>query len=112
MNPQTPGQQPMQSFTDAHNAIYNGLRDTLQKYVAAGVPGMDKVTDALNKQHQQGMMNYQPAPIKPVAATQTPQQAPNISQVQRQQAGNLNNLMTQIRQKNTLSLPNGYSSYA
>ena len=109
MNPNSATQQPMMPFTDAHNTIYNGLRDTLMKYHAAGVPGMDKVVDALNKQHQEGMTNYQPPAIKPVAATQTP---PSTSQIERQQAGSLNSLMTQIQQKNTPSLPNGYGSYS
>lgn len=106
---QTQQQQPM-AFTDAHNAVYNGLRDTLQRYVAQGVPGMDKVVDALNKQHTANMANYQPTQTRrPMAATQMPQ---NPSQVQQNQVGQLNNLMTQIRQKNAPALPNGYGSYA
>lgn len=106
MNPQAnqSQQQPM-AFTDAHNAIYNGLRDVLMRHQASGVPGMDKVVNALNKAHQEGMMNYQPSRPRPMAATQMPATPQN-------QIGQLSSMMQQIRQKNAPQLPNGYNAYS
>lgn len=102
-------QQPM-PFNDQHNAVYNSLRSTIQQYVAAGVPGMDKVADALNKQHIANMPNYQPPTNKPVAATQMPGQAQ--PQGQAVNPAQLSDLMATIRQRNTPALPNGYSGYS
>lgn len=105
MNPTAQQTQQPMAFTDAHNAVYNGLRDTLQRYVSQGIPGMDKVVDALNKQHTSMMQNYRPNPPRPVAATQMPQGS------QPSQTGQLNNLMQQIKTNNSPTLPNGYGAY-
>lgn len=109
MQPQAPTQQqqPM-AFTDSHNSVYNNLRDMLQRHVAAGVPGMDKVVDALNKQHQAGMQTYTPAKPRPMVVTQVPEDGG----VQQSPVGQLSNLMTAIRQQNSPALPNGYSAYS
>lgn len=109
MNPVQPnGQQPMQ-FTDSHHAVYNALRDTLQRHIAAGVPGIEKVVDALNKQHTANMVNYTPPAPRPQATTQV---QPQNSVMGRSQIQNLNDMMTQIRQRNTPAMPNGYNSYS
>lgn len=57
---QQPGMPVEQPFNEWHNNVYNGLRDTLQKYSAAGVPGMDKIVDTLNKLHLNYMKSYVP----------------------------------------------------
>ena len=67
MNNNEPAPQP---FTDQNNAVYNGLRDTVMRFVAQGVPGMDKLADSLNKTHLEQMKNYVAPKPAPVAATQ------------------------------------------
>lgn len=106
MDGQAQTQQPM-AFTDSHNAVYNGLRDTLQRYVAQGIPGMDKIVDALNKQHTSMMGSYQPPQPRPAVATQM-----NPAQAEQGQVAAVGGLMNQIRQQNQAQLPNGYGGYA
>lgn len=107
MQPTTGATQPQtMPFTEQHNAIYNGLRDTMLKYAAAGVPGMDKVADILNKQHTLNMQNYTPQQ-KPVAQPVSSQPATPQNAL-----GTLNGVMQQIRQQNAPSLPNGTQGYS
>ncbi len=65
MNPTNQVQQPIQRFTPANDAVYNTLRDTLQRHIAGGVPGLDKVVDSLNKQHVSIKIRQQNAPALP-----------------------------------------------
>ncbi|SRR6266436_2509758 len=103
MNPTNQVQQPIQRFTPANDAVYNTLRDTLQRHIAGGVPGLDKVVDSLNKQHVSMMQNYRPLRPQGVAPTQTPVQ---------NSIGALNDMMGKIRQQNAPALPNGYNAYS
>jgi len=109
--PTTAGTQPV-PFTDAHNAAYNSLRNTMLHYHAAGVPGMDTVLNNLNKTHTQMAQNYTPtppvaparpvAPVAPVAPT-APQASGGLQQ--------LNQMMQGIRQGAMSQLPYGYQGY-
>ena len=55
---QSQGQQ--QSFMPHHNQVYDMLRNTLMDLHSKGVPGMDKVLNALNSTHVQQVKPQQP----------------------------------------------------
>jgi hypothetical protein len=61
-------------FTNAHHNIYEGLRQTLMGYVQAGVPGMDKVLQALTSSHIAGLSSRGESGAMPVK-TSTPAEA-------------------------------------
>ena len=90
-------------FTEAHNQIYNSLRNIMQQYHASGIPGLDKVVDTLNKQHVAMMQNY--------VGNNRPQQParPSVPAPSGRQLESINELMTHIR--SSAPMPNGYGSY-
>ena len=96
-------QGQIQPFTDAHNAAYNNLRNLMMNYNAAGVPGIDKILNTLNKTHTEVSQNYAP---NNTGASVSPQAAPQQNSLQ-----GLNQIMQGIRQGATSQLPNGYQGY-
>ena len=97
-------QQGVIPFTEAHNQIYNSLRNVLQQYHASQVPGLDKVVDTLNKQHVAMMQNYVGNPQN----TERPRTVPAPSGRQLQ---GLSDLMTHIRTNTQTPMPSGYGAY-
>ena len=100
-------QQP--TFNDQHNNVYNTLRNQMMQYAAAGVPGMEDVVNALNKTHTKLMGSYTPtqsvqprtvAAGQPTTVPQTPQQLQQVNQ-----------LMQQIRNRNSSPSPSGATAY-
>lgn len=59
----TGGQQPQQ-FSPQHHQVYDFLRQALMHLHQQGVPGMDKVLNALNMTHV-GLTKPQPQPVNP-----------------------------------------------
>jgi hypothetical protein len=53
--PATAAQQTQPIFTNAHNNVFEGLRQTLMQHVHDGVPGMEKVLNTLNAEHAKGV---------------------------------------------------------
>lgn len=110
-----------QPFTDSHNDVYNGLRNLMLHYNAAGVPGMDKVLNTLNKTHTEVSQNYQgdtlgnipPAPsVNSFYNNQpNPQYQPMQDLVNYNPQPSLNNVMRNIQSQNTPQMPNGYGGY-
>lgn len=63
MNPTLPNQsqqQPQQPFLPHHNRVYETLRSTLMDLHSKGIPGMDKVINALNQSHVSQIKPKQP----------------------------------------------------
>lgn len=97
-------QQQTVPFSEAHNQIYNSLRNILQQYHASQVPGLDKVVDTLNKQHVAMMQGY-------VGNAQTQPPNRNVPAPSGKQLAGLNELMTHIRTNTQTPMPSGYGAY-
>lgn len=91
-------------FTQFHHEVYNNLRDTLMQAHAAGVPGIDKVVDALNKQHTTNMPNY--------VGQEAQQPQRQVAPPQGNELQSLNAMMSAIRQNNGAPMPNGFGGYS